>query len=181
MSLGYPLSGSHTSSALVQPNGVSGVEPANVRARPRRRSRLSTIFVVARSDGAVAIGDKGATSNGSLPEGERTPVVFRFQTAGAAEAVIAGALQRLAIERMDETRRWFLDISPGQAASAIKAEAKALSYSFSVIHPYLADGPIVGTGKRSWRRRIAGMTPYAIFTLAGALIGLVIGFALKSF
>ncbi len=82
---------------------------------------------------------------------------------------------------MDERQLWFLDLSAGQAAAAIKAEAKGLSYSFAVIHPYLADGPIVGSGKRSWTRRVASMAPYVILTSAGALIGLIVGFVLKSF
>jgi hypothetical protein len=184
VSLGYPLSGSHIDDVLARPGILSGAnEPAGLIARPRRRNRLSKIFVVARSDGAVAINCDSVAAPNSPPLSDKdsTPVVFHFRTPGAAEAVMAGALQRLNMERMDESKCWFLEISPGQVAAAIKAEAKGLSYSFAVIHPYLADGPIVGSGKRSWARRATGMAPYAIFTLAGVVAGLIIGFALKGF
>jgi hypothetical protein len=181
VSLGYPLSGSHIDDALGGPGILSSAkEPVDLFAHPRGRSRRSKISVVARSDGAVAISrDSVAAANG--PSDDRTPVVFHFRTPDAAEAVVAGALQRLNMVRMDESKRWFLEISAGQVAAAIKAEAKGLSYSFAVIHPYLADGPIVGSGKPSWATRVAGMAPYAIFTLAGVVVGLIAGFALKGF
>ena len=82
--------------------------------------------------------------------------MFRFRAAGAAEAVMAGTRRRLANERMDESKIWFLDLSAGKAAAAIKAEAKGLSCSFAIIHPHLKDAPIVRSGQRRWARRAAG-------------------------
>lgn len=139
------------------------------------------IFVVARGDGAVAIDGDGAPANGASlgPDSDRTPVVFHFQTPDAARAVIAGALRRLAVERVDESRRWFLDMSSGQVAATIKAEAKGLGFSFTVIHPEFAGGPVIGSGARSWTRLAASIAPYVVFTLAGMLGGMLIGFMLK--
>ncbi len=163
--------------SLLRPEISSGAEKlAGLFARKRRRARLSVISVAVRRDGAVAInGDSGA----DVADNIGIPVIFHFRASGAAEAVLAGALRRLASERMDESERWYLDISAGQAAAAIKAEAKGLSCSFAIIHPYLTDAPIVGSGRRSWARRTASIAPYATFMFAGGLIGFIVGFMLK--
>jgi hypothetical protein len=134
------------------------------------------ISVIVRRDGAVAINRDNGPEDA---DNDRTPVIFQFDAAAAAEAVMAGALRRLASERMDESERWYLDISARQAAAAIKAEAKGLSCSFAVVHPYLTDAPTVGSGGQSWTTRAAGMASYAIIMSAGALIGLVVGLMLK--
>jgi hypothetical protein len=163
--------------SLVRPRLSSGAKKlAGLFARKRRRGRLSVISVIVRRDGAVAInGDSGPTG----ADKGRTPVIFHFRAPGAAEAVMAGALRRLANERMDESKLWYLDISAGQAAAAIKAEAKGLSCSFAIIHPYLTDAPVVGSSGRIWARRATSMTSYAIILSAGGLIGFIVGFMLK--
>jgi hypothetical protein len=165
------------SGALVRP-GISSAtkQLAGLFAGKRRKSLLSMISVIVRRDGAVAI------KRGNGPEdadNDRTPVIFQFDAAATAEAVMAGALRRLASERMDDGKLWYLDISAGQAAAAIKAEAKGLSCSFAIIHPYLTDAPTVGSDGRNWARRARSMASYAIVMSAGALIGLVVGLMLK--
>ena len=179
MSLVYRLSGPPTDSPPIRPEISSGAKKlTGFFARRRRRGPLSMISVSVRRDGAVSI----ERDNG--PQGadhDRTPVIFEFEATATAEAVMGGALRRLAGERMDESERWYLDISAGQAAAAIKAEAKGLSCPFAIIHPYLTDAPTVGSGGRSSTKRAGGLLPYAIVMSAGALIGLVVGLLLKSF
>jgi hypothetical protein len=119
-------------------------------ARKRGRSRASTISIVVRRDGAVALDLDGSVEGA---ESGRAPVIFRFRAGGAAEAVLAGAVRRLADARMDERKLWFLNLSAGQAAAAVKAEAKGLACSFAIIHPYLEDAPIIGSDGRSWKWR----------------------------
>ena len=93
---------------------------------------------------------------------------------------MAGALRRLADAHMDERKLWFLDLSPGQAAAAVKAEAKGLACSFTIIHPYLEDAPIVGSDGRSRKRRALSLASYAIVLSAGALIGFILALMLKA-
>ncbi len=147
----------------------------------RRESPVSTISVIARGDGAVAI-ERGVDSAAELlSEIYRTPVVFRFRTPGAAEVVMAGARRRLANERIDESDFWYLHASAGHVAAAIKTEAKSLCYAFAIVHPYLKDAPTVGTDKKRWKRRAAAIAPYALSMSAGGMIGLIAGFLLKGF
>ena len=136
------------------------------------------ISVSVRRDGAVAIERDNGPEDACQ---DRTPVIFEFEAAATAEAVMGGAVRRLAGERMDENERWYLDISAGQAAAAIKAEAKGLSCPFAIIHPYLTDAPTVGSGGRNSTKRARGPLSYAIVMFAGALIGLIVGLLLKSF
>lgn len=177
MASGYRLSGLRMDDSLVRPRLLSEEQKlAGLFARKRRKGRLCEISVIVRRDGAVAIkhdnGLEGADTGS-------TPVIFHFRAPGAAEAVLAGALRRLANERVDESKLWYLDISAGQAAAAIKAEAKGISCSFAIIHPYLTDAPIVGSSGRIWERRATSMTSYAIILSAGGLIGFIVGFMLK--
>ncbi len=177
MALGYRLSGPRMDGVLAP----AVPRPAKARAgffgRRRSRGRVSTISVTVRRDGAVSI-RSDASQEGV--ENNRTPVIFRFRASDAAEAVMAGAQRRLAGERMDESGLWYLHLSAGQAAAAIKTEAKGLSCSFAVIHPYLADAPIVGSAERDWSSRTARLASYAIVMSAGVLVGLVIGLMLKA-
>ena len=177
MSLVYRLSGPHTDSPPVRPEISSESKKlAGLFARRRRRGLLSMISVSVRRDGAVAVKRDNGPEDA---DHDRTPVIFEFEAAATAEAVMAGVLRRLAGERMDESERWYLDISAGQAAAAIKAEAKGLSCPFAIIHPYLTDAPTVGTDGRIWAKRAAGLLCYATAMSAGALIGLVVGLMLK--
>jgi hypothetical protein len=108
--------------SLVRPRLSSEAKKlAGLFARERRKGRLSVISVIVRRDGAVAIKHDNDLEGA---EKGRTPVIFHFRAPGAAEAVVAGALRCLANERVDESKLWYLDISAGQAAAAIKAEAK---------------------------------------------------------
>jgi hypothetical protein len=177
MSLVYRLSSSDKNSPPVRPKISSGSKRlAGLFARRRRRSQLSMISVSVRRDGAVAIKcDSGPEDS----DHDRTPVIFEFEAAATAKAVMAGALRRLAGERMDESGGWYLDMSAGQAAAAIKAEAKGLSCPFAIIHPYLTDAPTVGTDGRAWAKHAAGLISYAVVMSAGALIGLVVGLMLR--
>ena len=177
MELACRFSNPGLSGALVRPRISSATKQlAGLFARKRRTSLLSMISVIVRRDGAVAIKCNNGPEDA---DNDRTPVVFQFHAPATAEAVMAGALRRLAGERMDESERWYLDISAGQAAAAIKAEAKGLSCSFAIIHPYLTDAPIVGSDGRSWARRATSIASYAIIMSAGVLIGLVVGLLLK--
>jgi hypothetical protein len=177
MSLVYRLSDSHTDSPPVRSKNSSGSKKrARLFGRRGRRSPLSKVSVSVRRDGAVAVKRDNGPEDA---DHDRTPVIFEFEAAATAEAVMAGALRRLAVERMDENKRWYLDISAGQAAAAIKAEAKGLSCPFAIIHPYLMDAPTVGSGGRVWATRAAGLLTYAIVMSVGALIGLVVGLMLK--
>jgi hypothetical protein len=146
-------------------------------ARKRGRSRFSTISVIVRRDGAVALDLDGSVEDA---ESGRAPVIFRFRAGGVAEAVMAGALRRLADAHMDERQLWFLDLSAGQAAAAVKAEAKGLACSFAVIHPYLEDAPIVGSDGRRRKRRASSLASYAAVLSAGALIGFILALMLKA-
>jgi len=177
VALGYRLSGPRMGDSLVRPRLSSEAKKlAGLFARERRKGRLSVISVIVRRDGAVAIKHDNDLEGA---EKGRTPVIFHFRAPGAAEAVVAGALRRLANERVDESKLWYLDISAGQAAAAIKAEAKGLSCSFAIIHPCLTDAPIVGSSGRIWERRATNMTSHAIILSAGGLIGFILGFMLK--
>lgn len=154
-------------------------------SRNRRAKRCSTIAIVVRSDGAVAIdidGEKpGAGGPRVASSSDIKPVVIHFRTPGAAESVSSGAHRRLAAERTDASGQWYLNISAGQAAAAVKGEAKALSYSFEVVHPYLRGAPTVRTARPDWRRRSPKLALYALMTSAAALIGLVAGVLIKGF
>lgn len=144
----------------------------------RAHDRAGVVLsITVRGDGAVAI------NRGSPDDSERnaTPVIFRFRLPAEAEAVVAGALRRLAGQRRVESGGWLFDASAGEVAAAIKAEAKGLSFSFAVIHPLIADGPVVSSRRQSRARRVAAHAPYALLLGAGALVGLVVGLMLKSF
>jgi hypothetical protein len=167
--------------SFVSPRISSGTKGVSRRfAGKRRADTLSTIFVIARSDGVVAI-DRASVATDAPSAAYWTPVVFRFREPGAAEAVMAGARRRLANERRDESDFWYLDMSAGQAAATLKAEAKGLCLSFEVIHPYQGDAPTIGAEKRSWATRVAGVARYALVLLMGGIIGLIVGIALKGF
>lgn len=56
--------------------------------------------------------------------------------------------------RMDAERLWYLDLRAGQAAAAIKAEARGLSYEFDVIHPRHSVGKATMANKPDPRKEI---------------------------
>jgi hypothetical protein len=159
---GPPRMGGRFTASMIS-STIKGL--ARLVAGKRRRSPVFTIFVIARSDGAVAI-ERGDAAASALSETYWTPVIFHFREPGAAEAVMSGARRRLTNERRDESGFWYLGMSSGQVAAAIKTEAKGL-YSFEVIHPHLSEAPIVGADGRSWARRAAGVAPLAIVLSAG--------------
>ncbi len=155
------------------------------RAESRRIREGAQILIATRSDGAVAISqNNGPSAELATPSADRIPIFFLFRTQGAAELVMTGALRRLSQERRDEQNRWYLDLSVGQAAAAIKAEAKGLCFSFEVVHPHLKDAPIIGPGRRnwvrpSWARPLAVVCYHAVIIAASASIGLAAGLMAK--
>jgi hypothetical protein len=174
--LKYRLSGP-ASGQSIAPSAISRSRGWAGSSSGQSEASNLNITVIARGDGAIAI-DCGAALASASSNIFSTPVVFRFREPGAADAVINGCRRRLANERTDASEFWYLDTSAGQVAAAIKAEAKGLCCSFAVVHPYLSDAPIIRAHRRSGARR---RFVYAIIFGAGALIGLIGGFALKSF
>src|SRR5271166_3301606 len=57
--------------------------------------------------------------------------------------------------RIDAEKLWYLDLSAGQAAAAIKAEARGLSYDFDVVHPELGAAPAASGNRHSWAWRVS--------------------------
>jgi hypothetical protein len=71
----------------------------------------------------------------------------------AAEAVLTGARLRLANAAQD-ANGWLRAISAGQAAAAIKAEARGLSHGYDVIHPNVRAPKEIAAGFGWWAWRL---------------------------
>ncbi len=121
--------------------------------------------MVAVSNGAVTVvrdQTPGASALDTLPD-VSMPVVFAFRSAAAAEAVLAGARTRLA-QKAQPSGDWYTNVSAGQVAAAVKAEATAFAYDFDIGHPGAGVAARPGHG---WA--------WGIYIAAPCCIGLVLG------
>ncbi len=175
MAFRYWLSGPRILGGLVRP-GISFY--AKDSAAKPKAADLSLIFVLTRADGAVMIGRDKTPEADSVPASDdlKMPIVFAFRSVDAADAVLAGARLRLAKAAEDDAG-WLRGISAGQAAAAIKNEARGLSHEFDVIHPHLGEEP--PARKRSALEWVFYVVAYAVIIAGGALIGLVVGSLLE--
>jgi hypothetical protein len=150
MAFRYWLSGPRILGGLVRP-GIS-FYAKDLAAKPTAAD-LSLIFVLTRADGAVMIGRDKTPEADSVPASDdlKMPIVFAFRSVDAADAVLAGARLRLAKAAEDDAG-WLRGISAGQAAAAIKNEARGLSHEFDVIHPHLGEEPPKPANPKPYRR-----------------------------
>jgi hypothetical protein len=157
MAFRYWLSGPRILNGLVRP-GISFYARDLARQRPPQRPMASKdvalVGVFTRStDGAVIFGNQRTMTPESLgessdkAEGLTMPIAFAFRSHEAADAVLAGARQRLAKAATD-AHGWLRGVSAGQVASAIKAEAHGLSHAFDIVH--VRDGEEPKPRKPSW-------------------------------